>query len=125
MKEKKSKYEYDRSLDNLRIIGNRIAEARIINGLKSVELAKMLNVSKDFMSRVENGRQLGFSDEFLDKVAKTLDVTVEYILDGDKMCLYINKVESLIRSQTDYRMIETAIEVLEAIFKLRPEMESR
>lgn len=119
------KYNYDKSAENLRIIGNRIAEARIKKGMKSVELAKQLEVSKDFMSRVENGRQPGFSDDFLDRVADALDVTVDYLLRGDKMCLYINKVESLIRSQTDYHMIETAIEVLEAIFKPRSDKKSR
>lgn len=125
MSENNNKYNYDKSSDNLRVIGDRIAEARIKKGMKSVALAKKIGVSKDFMSRVENGRQPGFSDDFLDRVADALDVTVDYLLKGDKMCLYINKVESLIKNQTDYYMIETAIEVLEAIFKPRPDMESR
>ena len=118
MKENSNKYDYDRSLDNLRDIGNRIAEARTKKGMKSVELALRLGVSKDFMSRVENGKTT-FSDNFLEKVAESLEVTIDYLIKGDKMCLYINKIESLVRSQNDYRMIETAIEVLEAIFKPR------
>ena len=117
MKEKIEKYVYDKSKDSLIAIGGRIAEARIAKGLKSYELAAILNVSKDFMSRVENGRQPSFSDDFLDNVAEALDVTVSYLIEGDKMCLYKNRVESLIKSQNDYRLIETAIDVLETILK--------
>ena len=118
MKDNKEKYDYDKSAENLWVIGNRIAEARYAKGLKSVELANELGVTKDFMSRVEHGK-VRFSDEFLRKVAVALDVPVNYLLEGDKMCIYINKIESLVRNQNDYRMIETAIEVLEAIFKPR------
>lgn len=118
------KYNYDKTEENLWAIGRRIAEARVAKCMKSVDLANEVKVTKDFMSRVENGK-VRFSDDFLRKVAKNLDVTVDYLINGDKMCLYINKIETLVKKQTDYPMIETAIEVLEAIFKPRDDRESR
>ncbi len=63
------------SLDNL---GNRIRKERQIRGITQEMLAEKIDISVNFMSLIENGRNM--SVETLVKIAETLGVSVDYLL---------------------------------------------
>ena len=74
------------SLSNL---GDKIRETRLKCGLTQDRLAEMVDISTNFMSLIENGRNM--SVETLMKIADALGVTVDYLLSdtmevqGDKI----------------------------------------
>ena len=74
------------SLSNL---GDKIRETRLKCGLTQDRLAEMVDISTNFMSLIENGRNM--SVETLVKIADALGVTVDYLLSdtmevqGDKI----------------------------------------
>lgn len=63
------------SLNNL---GDKIRETRLKCGLTQDKLAEMVDISTNFMSLIENGRNM--SVETLVKIADALGVTVDYLL---------------------------------------------
>lgn len=63
------------SLSNL---GDKIRETRLKCGLTQDRLAEMVDISTNFMSLIENGRNM--SVETLVKIADALGVTVDYLL---------------------------------------------
>ncbi|WP_018664686.1 helix-turn-helix domain-containing protein [Heyndrickxia acidiproducens] len=62
------------------MIGNRIKELRLKKGLSINQLAERAGVSKSYISYIEREIRFNPSLEFLTKIAKPLDTTVEYLL---------------------------------------------
>lgn len=63
------------SLHNL---GEKIRETRLKRGFTQEHLAEMVDISTNFMSLIENGRNM--SVETLVKIAGALGVTVDFLL---------------------------------------------
>ena len=64
------------------MIGERIKRLREEKGYSITELANCANVSKSYLSYIERNLNRNPSIQFLIKVAKPLDVTIEYLLTG-------------------------------------------
>lgn len=64
-------------------LGERIRERRQEIGLTQDDLAKILEVTPQHISAIENDKRLP-SLEFLVKLAKTLKVTTDYLLSGEE-----------------------------------------
>lgn len=71
-----------KELDNF-TLGQRIQETRIQKGIKALDMAVELNISKDQYSRIENGRSV-CSTQKLYQIAQHLDVSVDYLLFGEQ-----------------------------------------
>jgi XRE family transcriptional regulator of biofilm formation len=67
----------------LKMVGERIKELRKKKGYSISELAKYAGVSKSYLSYIERNVQKNPSLQFLAKLAKTLDTTIEYLLGQD------------------------------------------
>ncbi|MGN0452803.1 MAG: helix-turn-helix domain-containing protein [Ruminococcus sp.] len=59
-------------------LGIKIREERIKRGITQQQLAEMVDISTNFMSLIENGRNM--SVETLIKIADALSVSVDYLL---------------------------------------------
>ena len=74
---------------DLYCLGNRIRKTRMNFGITQEKLAEMVDISTNFMSLIENVRNM--SVETLVKIADALGVTVDYLLSdtmevqGDKI----------------------------------------
>ncbi|MEH7112574.1 helix-turn-helix transcriptional regulator [Neobacillus niacini] len=64
------------------MIGERIKRLRAQKGYSITELAELSNVSKSYLSYIERNLNKNPSIQFLMKVAKPLDVSIEYLLIG-------------------------------------------
>ncbi|WP_462411171.1 helix-turn-helix domain-containing protein [Neobacillus sp. Marseille-QA0830] len=64
------------------MIGERIKRLREHKGFSITELATLANVSKSYLSYIERNLNKNPSIHFLMKVAKPLDVSIEYLLTG-------------------------------------------
>ncbi|WP_059170871.1 helix-turn-helix domain-containing protein [Bacillus sp. FJAT-27445] len=62
------------------MLGARIKELRLQRGYSISELAKLADVSKSYLSQIERGIQKNPSLQFLNKVAATLDTSIEFLL---------------------------------------------
>ena len=74
---------------DLYFLGNRIRKTRMNCGITQEKLAEMVDISTNFMSLIENGRNM--SVETLVKIADALGVTVDYLL-SDTMDLQSDKI---------------------------------
>ncbi|MGN0551693.1 MAG: helix-turn-helix domain-containing protein [Acutalibacteraceae bacterium] len=70
-------------------LGNRIRAVRQSRGITQEQLAERVDISTNFMSLIENGRNM--SVETLVKIADVLGVTVDYLL-SDTMQLHSDKI---------------------------------
>ena len=69
-------------LENL---GKRIREERLKKGLTQEQLAEKVDISLNFMSLIENGKNM--SVQTLINLADALDVSIDYLLnDSQKFC---------------------------------------
>ena len=69
-------------LENL---GKRIREERLKKGLTQEQLAEKVDISLNFMSLIENGKNM--SVQTLINLANALDVSIDYLLnDSQKFC---------------------------------------
>lgn len=59
--------------------GHRIRDARESKGIFQADLAKMANINKSVMSRIENGDRAVRDDE-LREIAKCLNVSADYLI---------------------------------------------
>lgn len=59
-------------------IGDRIKRIRKDRELSQLELAKFTNLSRSFMSKIENNKR-NISDELIEKIAKALNTNFDYI----------------------------------------------
>ena len=65
-------------------IGRRIRFLREANNLTRESLAEMADISTKFLYEIEMGKK-GFTVETLFKLAKSLDVSCDYILSGNEI----------------------------------------
>lgn len=64
-------------------IGNRIYSLRKSKNLSQMELAELVDMSKNSISNIELGKQLCSTDK-LPRFAEALDTSVEYLLHGNE-----------------------------------------
>ena len=91
-------------------IGQRIQEARRQKGIKTLDMAALLDISKNQLSRIECGECL-CTTKILHKVAQYLEVSVDYLLYGRKEDAYLNQIENLLRGKKPEE-IEKMIQVM-------------
>ncbi len=65
-------------------IGQRIQQARLEKGMPAVDLAAYLNIDKNQMSRIENGRANCTIDK-LYVIAQVLECSADFLLSGKKV----------------------------------------
>lgn len=70
-------------------LGEKIRQTRMNCGITQEKLAEMVDISTNFMSLIENGRNM--SVETLVKIADALGVTVDYLL-SDTMEVHGDKI---------------------------------
>jgi XRE family transcriptional regulator of biofilm formation len=64
-------------------IGERIKEERTAKGLSLDKLSKQADVSKTYLSEIENNVKQNPSAEVLLRIAQALNVSLPYLLEGD------------------------------------------
>ncbi|QQZ10948.1 helix-turn-helix domain-containing protein [Heyndrickxia vini] len=62
------------------MIGERIKKLRIEKGFSITQLAALAGISKSYLSYIERDLRNNPSLEFLGKIAKPLDTTIEFLL---------------------------------------------
>jgi XRE family transcriptional regulator of biofilm formation len=67
------------------LLGERIKRLRERNGYSITELAKLANVSKSYLSLIERDIKKNPSLLFLNKMAETLNISLEYLLGKEKL----------------------------------------
>lgn len=65
-------------------MGTRIQEKRIEKGIKAIDFAELMGISKDQLSRIENGRTV-CRTEHLYVISQLLGVSVDYLLFGNEL----------------------------------------
>ena len=65
------------------MIGDRIKQIRKDRHLSLSELAERAGVAKSYLSSIERNIQTNPSIQFLDKISKELDVSMNFLLHGD------------------------------------------
>ncbi|WHY76650.1 helix-turn-helix domain-containing protein [Neobacillus sp. WH10] len=92
------------------MIGNRIKKLRKQKGYSLTGLAELANVSKSYLSNIERSLNKNPSIHFLMKIAKPLDVSIEYLLTGiDKAEDQLNNNGKVLLDNEWKRIIEKAI----------------
>lgn len=81
---------------NIDKLGGRIRKERQAKGITQEQLAEKVDISVNFMSLIENGRNM--SVETLVKIANALGVTVDYLL-SDIVNLHRNIITEQINQQ--------------------------
>lgn len=66
---------------NKQVIGKRIHQVRLENGLTQDEFAKKLEVNRSAISQLENG-VIAPSLELLNKITKTFSVSLDWLING-------------------------------------------
>ncbi|THE15493.1 helix-turn-helix domain-containing protein [Bacillus timonensis] len=74
------------------MIGSRIKELRKQKRLTITELAKRAGVSKSYLSYIERDVQKNPSLQFLTKISKPLDTSIEYLLGEEKTDIITNEI---------------------------------
>ncbi|MDR4888910.1 helix-turn-helix domain-containing protein [Fredinandcohnia sp. QZ13] len=74
------------------MIGSRIKELRKQKRLTITELAKRAGVSKSYLSYIERDVQKNPSLQFLTKISKPLDTSIEYLLGEEKTDTITNEI---------------------------------
>lgn len=67
------------------MIGKKIKRLRQNKGYSITELGRLADVSKSYLSQLERGLQTNPSLQFLVKVAKPLDTSIDYLLQDTKV----------------------------------------
>lgn len=98
-------------------VGERIAMLRVQKGYTRESLATLVGISSKFLYEIENGKK-GFSAETLFCLASTLNVTCDFLLDGNKTGLHVQMIEAILQhfSQEDLDEVQ---KILEAIDRIR------
>ena len=102
-----------KDLDNF-AVGQRIQDARIKKGIKAVDMAVALDMSKDKYSRIENGRSV-CSTQKLYQIAQYLEVSADYLLFGEEQTGIIAQIYELLKNRNKNEL-ETIKRVVEAIY---------
>lgn len=96
-------------------IGQRIQEVRIQKGIKAIDMAVALEMSKDQYSRIENGRSV-CSTQKLCQISQYLDVSADYLLFGNRQEGIMEQIYNLL-AKRDKSELETIKRVVEAIYQ--------
>ena len=91
-------------------IGQRIQEARRQKGIRGLDLAVWLDISKNQLSRIECGECL-CTTKTLYKAAQYLEVSADYLLYGRKESEYIDQIGQLLQGKKPEE-IEKMIQVM-------------
>ncbi|WP_318507723.1 helix-turn-helix transcriptional regulator [Bacillus sp. T3] len=83
------------------MLGKQIKNLREQHGYSITELAKLANVSKSYLSLIERDIKKNPSLLFLDKMAKTLNTNIEYLLGTDMDDKQKNRNSDLDNDWTD------------------------
>ena len=94
-------------------IGQRIQECRLKKGIKGIDMAVQVDLSKDQYSRIERGTSI-CKITTLHKIAQYLEVSTDYLLYGKTDELYINQIRICL-SGMKKRDKEKLIKILEII----------
>ena len=99
------------------MVGRRIQDVRLKKGIKSIDMAVQLDLSKDQYSRIECGKSI-CRTIILHKIAQYLEVSADYLLYGCDDNIFTSQIYSLIQGKTP-KEIEKIIEVIRIIVSLR------
>ena len=91
-------------------IGQRIQEVRRQKGIRGLDLAVWLDISKNPLSRIEWGECL-CTTKTLYKAAQYLEVSADYLLYGRKKSEYIDQISQLLQGKKPEE-IEKMIQVM-------------
>ena len=94
-------------------IGQRIQECRLQKGIKSIDMAMQVNISKNHYSSIEYGDTI-CSSKVLHKIAQNLGVSADYLLYGKEEKIYMKQIETLIGGKSP-KDIHKAVEVIRII----------
>lgn len=75
--------------------GDRIRELRTKRGITQTELAKLLDTTKQTVSKYENGIITNIPSDKIEAMAKIFNVSPEYILCWDEKMLTVDESEIL------------------------------
>lgn len=104
------------------MIGTRISELRKMKGIKLCDLANKAEISKSYLSNLENNRKENPSPAVLEKIANVLDVKVSDFFDQEPledklsfleedMKILFSKAQKL--SKSDRQKVLKMIEIFE------------
>lgn len=94
-------------------MGQRIQDIRLQKGIKALDMAVQLDLSKDQYSRIERGTSI-CKITTLHKIAQYLEVSADYLLYGTRDELYIDQIRMCLRRMKK-RDKEKLIKILEII----------
>ena len=81
---------------DLKSIGKRIKEQRLIKHLSQEKLAELVNVTPSYISNIESGNKIGSLSTMME-IAKVLDSSLDYLLLNNLTNNYENKnIETLV-----------------------------
>ena len=95
---------------NAYAIGQRIQEARRQKGIRGLDLAVWLDISKNQLSRIVCGECL-CTTKTLYKAARYLEVSADYLLYGKKEDEYLNQIGYLLKGKMP-KEIEKIIQIM-------------
>ncbi|WP_066314128.1 XRE family transcriptional regulator [Bacillus sp. FJAT-29814] len=90
------------------MIGDRIKKLRKQKGISLTELADRADISKSYLSNIERNLNQNPSIHFLMKLAKPLDVSIEYLLTGAEVEKTIDAEKTTLDEEWQ-TILETAI----------------
>ncbi len=99
---------------NLFEVGMRIQQARLEKGIKSIDMALALDLSKNAYSRIENGKAMINADKLF-KLSQYLDTPVDFFISGKKPDIVIYNITKLLTGK-NRKDLEKLLKVLEIIF---------
>ena len=94
-------------------IGQRIQDIRLQKGIKALDMAVQVDLSKDQYSRIERGTSI-CKITTLHKIAQYLEVSTDFLLYGRTDELYIDQIRIYLRGMKK-REKEKLIKILEII----------
>ena len=99
--------------EELEAMGKRIQNARKEKRIKAIDLADMIGIGKDQLSRIENGK-VPCKVEYLFVVAQLLNITTDYLLYGKKHMVETEHLNSLwsIMSENNRKKVIRIIELM-------------
>lgn len=92
-------------------IGQRIQELRTQKGIKAIDMAMQLDMSKNQYSRIECGESM-CTTKVLHKLSQYLEVSADYLLYGRKEDQYIVQIVLLFEGKSS-KEVEKMIQVLQ------------
>jgi len=102
-------------------LGTRLMLLRKESGLRQEDLSELSGVSQAYIAKIERGRVTNVGIEYIEMLAKALDVRVAYLLGLSDVVVEEEEVLELREARPAYEVIDpTMKELLEAIEKMTP-----